>query len=160
MKKQNPSKKKSLEILLERAIAIAVDAHRGQRDKNGGIYIMHPLRLMMNVRSEEEKIVAVLHDVVEDTPWTFADLRREGFPKQLLVALDCVTKREGESYQAFVERSAGNPIARRVKIADLEDNMNVRRLAEVTPKDGERLARYLIAWRKLTELENRAEAIQ
>jgi (p)ppGpp synthase/HD superfamily hydrolase len=155
MKKRTPSKTKPLDLLLERAIEIAVTAHAGQRDRSGRIYILHPLRLMMNVRSDEEKIVAVLHDVVEDTHWTMDDLRREGFPKKLLQALDCVTKREGESYERFVERSAKNPLARRVKIADLEDNMDVRRLAEATPKDGERLAKYLAAWRKLTELERR-----
>jgi (p)ppGpp synthase/HD superfamily hydrolase len=157
MKKTKPTKTKSLEALLERAIAIAVEAHTGQRDRAGRLYILHPLRLMMNVRSDEEKIVAVLHDVVEDTPWTVADLRREGFPKYLLDALDCVTKREGESYEDFVARSAGNPIARGVKIADLEDNMNVRRLDMVTPKDGERLAKYLVAWRKLTDLDNHSK---
>jgi len=142
-----------MDALLERAIAIAVQAHNGQRDRSGRPYILHPLRLMMNVRADEEKIVAILHDVVEDTPWTMEDLRKDGFPEYLLTALDCVTKREGEDYEAFVERSAKNPIARRVKIADLEDNMDARRLAEFTEKDGARMTKYLKAWQKLTTLE-------
>jgi (p)ppGpp synthase/HD superfamily hydrolase len=136
--------------LLERAIGIAVEAHRGQKDRCGAPYILHPLRVMARVETETEKIVAILHDVVEDTKWTMADLRREGFPEEVLTALDCVTKREGETYEDFVKRSAGNPLARRVKLADLEDNMDVRRLAQVTDNDNERLERYLKAWNFLT----------
>lgn len=137
--------------LLEKAISIAVEAHRGQRDKFGGPYILHPLRVMARLESEEEKIVGVLHDVVEDTAWTFEGLRAEGFPEPILDALDCVTKRDGEDYEDFVRRSAGNPLARRVKLADLEDNMDVRRLPAVAQKDADRLARYLAAWRMLRE---------
>jgi (p)ppGpp synthase/HD superfamily hydrolase len=135
--------------LLEKAISIAVEAHLGQKDKFDRPYILHPLSVMARVDTESEKIVAILHDVVEDTKWTFEDLKREGFPDDLLQALDCVTKREGEAYEDFVKRSESNPIARRVKIADLEDNMDVRRLKTVTEKDAERLNKYLRAWRKL-----------
>ena len=84
-----------LPALLEKAIAIAVEAHRGARDKYGAPYILHPLRVMHRVQTEPEKIVAILHDVIEDTPWTFNRLRAEGFPDEILAALDCVTKREG-----------------------------------------------------------------
>ena len=137
--------------LLERAISIAVDAHYGQRDKSGRPYVLHPLRVMFGCATEDERIVAALHDVVEDCPgWTFARLRRRGFPKRILDALDCVTKREGESYTAFVRRSASDPIARRVKLADLEDNMDIRRLTRVTAKDRRRLARYRRAYRWLS----------
>lgn len=135
--------------LLEKAILIAVAAHRGQKDRNGSPYILHPLRVMARVDTDLERIVAVLHDVVEDTDWTFGNLQREGFPADVLAALDCVTKREGEDYDSFVERSASNPLARRVKLADLEDNMDVRRMSEVTEKDHERLQKYLKAWRRL-----------
>ena len=135
--------------LLEKAISIAVEAHRGQKDKFDRPYILHPLSVMGRVDTEPEKIVAVLHDVVEDTKVTFEDLKREGFPDDLLNALDCVTKREGEAYEDFVKRSESNPIARRVKIADLEDNMDVRRIRLVTEKDAERINKYLKAWRKL-----------
>ena len=136
--------------LLERAISIAVEAHRGQKDRNGAPYILHPLRMMCRVDTETEKIVAVLHDVVEDTDWTFKDLKREGFGDQILKALDCLTKREAENYGDFVRRSASDDLARRVKIADLEDNMDVRRLRVVSEKDRERLGKYLRAWRQLT----------
>jgi (p)ppGpp synthase/HD superfamily hydrolase len=134
---------------LENAIALAVEAHRGQKDKNGGPYILHPLRVMFRVETDVERIVAVLHDVVEDTGRTFDDLRALGFSEEVLQALDCVTKRAGENYEDFVERSASNPIAHRVKLADIEDNMDVRRLPAVGDKDYARLQRYLKAWHRL-----------
>ncbi|HXS68623.1 MAG TPA: GTP pyrophosphokinase [Candidatus Polarisedimenticolia bacterium] len=138
---------------LERAIAIAVEAHAGQKDRNGASYILHPLRVMARVQSDDEKIVAILHDVVEDTDWTFDDLRQEGFSAELIAALDCVTKREGEAYEDFVKRSASNALAKRVKIADLEDNMDIRRHEVLEPKDLERFNKYLRAWRGLNSLK-------
>jgi hypothetical protein len=96
-------------------------------------------------------MVAVLHDVVEDSPWTLERLRGLGYPEEVLGALDCLTKREGETYEAFIERVLPHPLARRVKRADLEDNMDVRRLPAVTAKDAERLARYRAAWARLQE---------
>jgi (p)ppGpp synthase/HD superfamily hydrolase len=136
--------------LLEKAISIAVEAHYGQKDKRGKPYILHPISVMGKVQTETEKIVAILHDVVEDTDWTFADLKKEGFPAEILDALDCVTKREGEPYEDFVKRSASNPIARQVKLADLQDNMDVRRMLAVTQEDFERLKKYRRAWEFLT----------
>ena len=136
--------------LLERAVSIAVEAHQGQKDRCGLPYIFHPLRVMGRVKTDAERIVAILHDVVEDTDWKFEDLRREGFPEEILAALDCVTKREGEVYADFVERSARNPIARQVKLADLEDNMDLRRLPAITAEDLPRLNKYLNAWKRLT----------
>lgn len=141
---------------LEDAIALAVEAHRGQRDKAGQTYILHPLRVMMRLETEPERMVAVLHDVVEDSPWTLERLRGLGYPEEVLGALDCLTKREGETYEAFIERLLPHPLARRVKRADLEDNMDVRRLPAVTAKDAERLARYRAAWARLREAERPA----
>ncbi len=135
---------------LEKALAIAVAAHKGQKDRYGAPYILHPLRVMARVEDPQVKTVAILHDVVEDTEWTFEQLKREGFSAEILKALDCVTKREGEAYKDFVRRSASNPLARCVKLADLEDNMDVRRLPEITEKDRERLAKYLKAWAALS----------
>jgi (p)ppGpp synthase/HD superfamily hydrolase len=135
--------------LLEKAIQIAVQAHAGQFDKYEEPYILHPLRVMSRVQTEPEKIVAVLHDVIEDTAWTADQLKEAGFPSTILEALDCVTKREGEEYSDFVLRSASNPIALRVKIADLEDNMDLRRMPEITPGDIERLSKYLKAHKYL-----------
>ncbi len=136
--------------LLGRAIAIATEAHRDQKDRYGAPYILHPLRVMARTSSDLEKVVAVLHDVVEDTQWTFQDLQKEGFPVEVIEALKCVTKQEGEDYDHFVERSAANPIARHVKLADLEDNMDVRRMPDVKAEDLQRLQKYLKAWRRLT----------
>ena len=136
---------------LEDAIRLAVEAHHGQRDKNDQPYILHPLRVMFRLATEAERIVGVLHDVIEDTKYTADDLRRMGYPEEILSALDGVTKREGESYEDFVLRAGMNPIARQVKLADLEDNMDVRRLADVTEKDMQRLARYRKAWAVLQQ---------
>lgn len=135
--------------LLERAIAIAVQAHHGQKDRYGAPYILHPLRVMERLKNPEERIVGVLHDVVEDTDWTFEALAKEGFPDRMLAALKAVTKKDGEDYEAFVKRSAANPLAKRVKVADLEDNMDVSRLPEIGPNDLARLQKYVKAWRYL-----------
>jgi (p)ppGpp synthase/HD superfamily hydrolase len=136
---------------LEDAIRLAVEAHHGQRDKIAQPYILHPLRVMFRLTTEAERIVAVLHDVVEDTTFTFEDLRKMGYPEDILHALDCVTKREGEVYEDFVLRSKSDPIARNVKLADLEDNMDLRRMAGVTEKDMQRLNRYRKAWALLQQ---------
>ena len=148
------------ESLLEKAIEIALEAHRGQNDRYGAPYILHPLRVMNRMNTELEKIIAVLHDVVEDTEWTFADLRKEGFSEKVITALDCLTKRENEPYESLISRAASNPLARRVKLADLEDNMDARRLKNFTPKDAERFAKYIAAWRRLLGVEVSAEDVQ
>jgi (p)ppGpp synthase/HD superfamily hydrolase len=135
---------------LDRAILIAAQAHLGQRDKSGAPYILHPLRIMMRMESEAAMIAAALHDVVEDSDWTIEQLRGEGFSEEVLEALDCLTRRDGETYDEFVARAQANPIARQVKIADLEDNMNVKRLGKMTPKDLARIEKYHRAWRALT----------
>jgi hypothetical protein len=136
---------------LEDAIAIAANAHKGQFDKAGAPYILHPLRIMMKMKSDAAMIVAVLHDVVEDAPdWTLDRLRETGFTDEIIRALECVTKREGEEYSEFVKRAASNPIAREVKIGDLEDNMNIQRIESISAKDSERIAKYHKYWKILT----------
>ncbi len=136
--------------LLERAIGIAVEAHRGKEDRYGAPYILHPLRVMSRLGTHEEQTVAVLHDVVEDTRWTFEDLEREGFPARVIQALKCLTKQEGEPYEDFVKRSGSDPLARKVKLADLQDNMMVSRMSHVGDEEKQRLEKYLSAWRVLT----------
>ena len=136
---------------LEDAIALAVEAYRGQREKAGQPYVLHVLRVMFRCETDVERIVAVLHDVVEDTGRSFDDLRKLGYTEEVLAALDCVTRRSGESYEQFVARAASNPVAA-LKIADLEDNMDLRRLPKVEPKDSERMAKYVAAWRMLKGL--------
>ncbi len=128
---------------LERAIAIAASAHAGQIDKAGAPYILHPLRVMLHVTTEAERITAVLHDLVEDCDeWSFERLLAEGFSGEIIEALKSVTKREGESYEDFVRRACENPIGRRVKLSDLRDNSDLSRISNPTAKDHERLARY------------------
>jgi (p)ppGpp synthase/HD superfamily hydrolase len=136
---------------LEDAIVLAVQAHQGQRDKAEAPYILHPLRVMLRMRSDVERMIAVLHDVVEDTPYTLLDLQQAGYPEQVLEALDCLTRRENETYEEFIERVKANPLARKVKIADLEDNMDIRRISDLQEKDVERLKRYRRAWSALTK---------
>ena len=128
---------------LERAIQIATEAHRGQVDKAGNDYILHPLRVMELGNTLEEKIVGVLHDVVEDTDWTFERLADEGFSPIILDALRCVTKlSEDEPYDHFISRVQANPLAITVKLNDLSDNMDIRRLKALTEKDFIRLQKY------------------
>lgn len=134
---------------LQRALEIAVAAHRGQRQKNGLPYVLHPLTLLQAVGSVDAKIVAALHDVVEDSHWTLDELRREGFSARVLEALDRLSRRDGEDYDAYIERVGADPLAREVKLADLADNMNLRRIPELRPKDLERLDKYHRAWRRL-----------
>lgn len=135
---------------LQRAIEIATEAHRGQFDKSGKDYIGHPLRVMEMGRTEGERIVGVLHDVVEDSEWTFEMLLAEGFSKEIIDALRCLTKlSENENYDNFIERVRKNPLATAVKINDLTDNMDIRRLPYLSDKDVKRLKKYLKAYKKL-----------
>jgi (p)ppGpp synthase/HD superfamily hydrolase len=131
--------------LVSHAVSIAASAHRGQRDKGGEPYVLHPLRLMMRAKTPHERMTAVLHDVVEDTEWTIEKLYEAGFPDEVLAALECLTKRRGEDYAAFVARAAGHPIAARVKLFDLEDNMDLKRLTAMTEKDHARVEKYVKA---------------
>ena len=131
--------------LLEKAAFICVTKHQGQRDKAGAAYFQHPMRVAMNCEKDEEKIVALLHDTIEDTDVTPEWLKQQGFSDEIVEAILSVTRNPGEDYQCFVERAKKNPIGRVVKIHDLEDNLNVLRLKEVTPEMAERLTKYLKA---------------
>jgi len=136
---------------LERAIQIAVEAHAGATDRGGKAYILHPISVMMRCETDEEKIVAILHDVVEDTDWTFEALRQEGFTETIIEALKTVTKHsEDEDYDEFIQRSLKNEIGRKVKIADLRENLDVTRIGELTDKDIERINKYKRALKTLT----------
>lgn len=130
---------------LEAAIAMAAFEHAGQVDKGGAPYIFHPLRVAMAMSTEEERIAAVLHDVVEDTEVTLSEVEAE-FGADVAAAVDALTKRDGEEYQAYLERVGANPIARRVKMADLTDNLDQTRLGrEPTADDRKRRAKYQVA---------------
>ena len=133
--------------LLETALAIALRAHRGARDKAGNPYILHPLHLMLQMETEEAMATAVLHDVVEDSPLTLDDLAAAGIPPRVLTALTLLTREPGADYAAYVAAIAADPLARAVKLADLTHNMDVRRLPNpLDPKDLARLEKYRRAW--------------
>lgn len=134
---------------LGEAILLAVKAHHGQEDKAGEPYILHPLRLMFRQNSTAARIAAVLHDVVEDTPVTWDQLQEAGFAEEILDAVALLTHDPQDTYEEYIARIKTNPIARAVKLADLEDNMRLERLAEPTEKDWARLQRYHRAWREL-----------
>ena len=129
--------------MLEKAMILAAKGHMGQVDKGGHPYILHPTRVMLSCKTVEEKTVAMLHDLLEDTAYTEDDLREEGFPAEIIEAVVCLTKTEGEEYADYVERVCQNKLAARVKLADLKDNMDLNRLPGLTPKDFQRLEKYL-----------------
>ena len=138
--------------MLSKAIEVAARAHAGQTDKGGAPYILHPLRVMINCWEDcETKICAVLHDVVEDTAVTLDDLRKEGFSAEIIDALDCLSRRTGESYDAFISRVSMNEMACRVKLADLSDNMDLTRIPNPTKKDEERVEKYNKATARLSD---------
>jgi 5'(3')-deoxyribonucleotidase len=139
---------------LLRAIEIATVAHKGQKDKLGADYILHPIRVMQRGQTAVEKICGVLHDVVEDSDITFEDLENEGFSSEVIAALRCVTKlSDDEDYDCFIERVAHNPVAVQVKINDLLDNMDVTRFRQLTEQDWKRLNKYLKAYQRLREIQ-------
>lgn len=131
---------------IEKALEIAIKAHRGQIDKAGKAYILHPLRLMNQFADENLMIVSILHDVVEDSSFTLQDLIDVGFAPIIIGAIDCLTKCKDEKYQEFIERVMGNSLAKKVKIVDIKDNLNISRLIKPLSKnDIERLKKYQIA---------------
>lgn len=139
-----------MNTLLQKAINIATEAHTGQTDKAGAPYIEHSLRVMAAGKSTDEKIVGILHDVVEDTPWTFEELVAEGLPPHIIAALRCLTKLHDEPYEKYISRVKKNALATAVKLNDLTDNMDIRRLPYLSDKDIKRLKRYLKAYKRLT----------
>ena len=135
--------------LLNRAVALAAEAHLDQVDKAGAPYLLHPLRSMLRAATPDERLVAVLHDVLEDSPWTAQGLRREGFPRHVVRAVERLTRSEGESYDAFIEKVAGDGLATQVKLLDLEDNADLGRIAEPGADDQARAAKYQRAIERL-----------
>ncbi|HEY3186117.1 MAG TPA: hypothetical protein VGJ70_01495 [Solirubrobacteraceae bacterium] len=151
LKKRHPAS------LLERAIALAVEAHEGHRDAEGRPYLLHALRVMARVDTDLERVVAVLHDAVENGAdrVSFERLRADGFPEEVVVAIDCLTDRDGEAYEDFIARIAPNPLARRVKVADLADHLDLFHHAEISDRLPS-LQRSLRYWHQLRELDGRA----
>ena len=143
-----------LEILLDKAIKVAQKAHYLQVDKAGKPYIGHPLRVMNNLDTLEEKIVGVLHDAVEDSDLTLDALIELGFTQNLIDAIDAITKRPSEPYESYLKRVMSHPIALRVKIIDMQDNMDISRIPNPTEKDYQRLKKYQETLPRLVEANN------
>ena len=143
----------TLNELYDLALRIAIRAHEGQKDKSGREYVTHPIRVAERCKDPRAKIVALLHDTIEDTDVTVEYLRSQGFPEEIIEGVLSVTKQEGEegeeNYEDFVLRAAQNPLGKEVKMADLEDNMNIQRLKNITDDDVDRLRKYLRAWHLL-----------
>ncbi len=143
--------------MLEKAMILAATAHMGQLDKGGNPYILHPVRVMLRCNTLEEKIVAMLHDTLEDSDLTADDLVKEGFSKEIVEAVVTLTRKTEENYMEHIQKVSKNPLATTVKLSDLADNMDLNRLPGLTPKDFQRLERYLRAKLILEEAQkNRA----
>ncbi len=127
---------------LQTALLIAAQAHHGQKRKNGLPYLLHPFQVMLRMKTDKEMIVAILHDLIEDTAITLGDLKAKGFSDDLLSALDLLTKKRGQTYDEYIAAISQNLLARAVKIADLEDNMNLSELPEVADKELSRLWKF------------------
>ena len=134
---------------IERALALALECHARAKDKAGAPYVLHPLRVMFRMKTEDEMTTAVLHDVVEEGGSSLEELRRQGFSEEVVAALDCLTRNDGQSYEDYIEEVRRNPLAARVKLADLEDNMDLSRIAEPDEDDFRRLEKYKAAHLRL-----------
>ena len=132
----------SKQPMLELALSIATKAHRGQFDKAGIDYIEHPIFVASQVDSEEERAVALLHDVIEDSSVTAEELLNAGLPETVVTAVQILSKKKGQDYQTYLKTVKSNPLARAVKLADLKHNSDLLRLETITDKDLERLEKY------------------
>lgn len=135
--------------ILKRAVKLATEAHAGQLDKGGNPYILHPLAVMEQMSTETEKIVAVLHDVVEDTAVTLEDLRQYGFSEEVVSAIEALTRTKHEPYDLYIERVQRNALAVKVKIADMIHNSDITRIKSPTEKDYQRVQKYKALIEKL-----------
>lgn len=141
--------------MLNKILVIATTAHAGQFDKGGKPYILHPLTVMHKLRTDDEELmcIALGHDLFEDTSVTPQDLWNEGFSERVIDGILALTKRSGETYEQYKEKVKANPDAVRVKMEDLRHNSDLRRLKGVTPKDVERVAKYMQFYKELSELK-------
>ncbi len=137
--------------IIEKSLSIAIRAYAGKLDKAGSEYIKHPLRIMAKMKTDAEMSVALLHDVIEDSEITADELLSEGIPEDVVDAIICLTKIDNESYQDFIVRVKSNELAVKIKIADIEDNINVLRLKLLRDTDLDRVKKYHSAWLFLTD---------
>lgn len=139
--------------LVHMALDLCKEYHADQKDKNGRVYYEHPIRLATQVESDEEKIVALLHDIIEDTPITALDLENYGIPKECIDAVMLLTKAKETPYGEYINKikDSSNNLAIRVKIVDLKDNSNLTRIKQLTPKDLNRTEKYIRALKILLD---------
>lgn len=135
---------------LEKAILISLEKHMGQTDVSSQPYILHPLRVMLNMNTEDEMIVAILHDTLEDTDLSLEELVEEGFASAVIDAIQAITHNVGEAYDDYIYRVSQNELAKNVKLEDLKDNMNLRRIKDFEDYDFSKLRKYRRAWSILT----------
>lgn len=139
--------------ILASAIALAAKAHENQIDKGGKAYILHPLRMMMRLRTDDEELmaIAILHDVLEDTHYGHEDLTFMGYTTRIIDGVRAMTRNDDESYDVFIRRCALNPDAKIIKREDLRDNSDITRLKGLRQKDFERLEKYSRAFIYLSD---------
>lgn len=137
---------------LSKAIKTATELHAGQLDKGGNPYILHPLRVMLKMHDNTSRIIAVLHDVLEDTPFSVHDAEESEFSEVIIEALKAISRKKDESYMDFIRRCKQNELARKVKIADIEDNMDLSRIQNPKDEDYKRVKKYEKAWRELNKI--------
>ena len=139
--------------LTKKALSLCFDAHKGQVDKSGLPYVFHPFHLAMEMTDELSTVVALLHDVIEDSDYTLQDLENMGFPPAVLEAISLMTHQEGVPYMEYVANIKTNPLARVVKMADLRHNSNIARVDNPTEKDYARVEKYRQAMALLEQAE-------
>lgn len=139
--------------LIELALQRALSAYAGKVDDGGQPYIMHPLRVMATLDDLVSQCVALLHDVIEDGGVTADDLRADGFPEAVVSAVVVLTREEGEPYESYIKRVRSHPLARKVKLKDIEDNLNVLRLGSLSDYHLKRIRKYHSAWKLLDSPE-------
>lgn len=140
-------------------ISFAVEKHANQFDRGGNPYILHCIAVMQGVESTDEELLtmAILHDVIEDTNATYTEMRARGFTERVIAGVKCLTKERGESYDEYKAKVASNTDARKVKMSDLRHNSDLRRLKGTSQKDIDRVAKYMLFYAELQEIENRAK---
>ena len=145
--------------LLNKMLVLATNRHAGQFDKGGNPYILHPLKVMYYLKTDDEELqcIALAHDLVEDTDTTFAELREMGFTERTIDGIKALTKMPGESYEDYKVRVKSNPDAVKVKMCDLRHNTDVRRLKGVTEKDLARMEKYHRFYMELRLMDSAVE---
>jgi len=144
--------------LLESAIRLAAKVHKGQLDRFGKPYVLHVMRVMMRGHDLEEQVLGALHDILERSTLTLADIQKKDYPPRVVKALDHITRREDEDYDGYIERVMQDGLAMRVKLHDLADKMDLLHVDELSMADLKRYNKQLAAYHRLKRLVEVARA--